>query len=80
MRNVLLSLMMPILATGLLLGCEAEKQELMENMEKEKGAAMEKMEMSKADWKKKVKESCPRKKFKDKKARKKCITALKNES
>ena len=77
MRNSLLKLFIPIGVTLSIWGCEAEKAEMMEGMENEKAAAMEKMEMSKADWKKKVKENCPRKKNKDKKTRKKCIAALK---
>ena len=88
MRKLIFFTLIPIGLSFAISGCEAKKKELMEGMEKEKAKAMEKMEkekagakgkmeMTKNEWKKKVKENCPKKKFKDKKARKDCIAALK---
>lgn len=78
MRSQILSFLLPIGLTCMLAACEAEKEEMMEEIANEKAAAMEKVNMSKSEWKAKVKESCPKKKFKDKEARKKCIAALKS--
>ncbi|MFK7827025.1 MAG: hypothetical protein AB8G05_22975 [Oligoflexales bacterium] len=80
MYKKLLFILIPIGITCVLSGCESQKKELMEKMENEKSGAMEKMEMSKAEWKQKVKENCPKNKFKNKKSRKECISTIKNKT